>query len=405
MPRPRLELADIFRAHGAAYRQQHALTAEQHTVMRAVEVCRTLALGGHVDVCTACGHERPAYNSCRNRHCPKCQGLAQARWIAQRSARLLPTSYFHVVFTLPAALRALAHRNRRRVFTLLFDAAAQTLLTLGRDPTRLGAQLGITAVLHTWTRALTFHPHLHCLVTGGGLALTGDHWVAAPRRHLFPVRVLSQLVRGKFLAALDRAYRAGELQFGGRCAALADPATFRRWRDQLYRQEWVVYAKPPFGGPQQVFQYLGRYTHRVGIANHRLQAMDAAGVRFATKHGATVTLPPAEFIRRFLLHVLPPAFVKIRHYGLLAARHATTTLAVARRTLEDLPLDDPVATAPTAAVHTDAGRPDWRTHFTQLTGIDLSRCPRCARGTMIAHPVGIPVRRALTRTPPAAAAA
>jgi len=344
--------------------------------MRAIELCRTAALGGHLDVCDTCGYERPAYNSCRNRHCPKCQSLRQAQWVEQRLTRLLPTHYFHVVFTLPAALRPLVQRNRRRVFTLLFRAAAQTLLTLGRDPARLGAHLGITAVLHTWTRELDFHPHVHCIVTGGGLATDGGHWIAARRRYLFPVQVLSRLFRGKFLATLAQAYRNGELEFGGTTHALIDTVAFQQFVDKLYRAEWVVYAKRPFGGPQQVFRYLGRYTHRVGISNQRLQHIGAESVHFATKGGHSIALSPHEFIRRFLLHVLPSGFVKIRHYGLLAAGNATTQLDRARMLLEP---GTPVADVPTGS----SGALDWPTHLLQLTGVDLTLCPRCSQGRMI----------------------
>ncbi len=382
-PRPALDVADIVRTHGAAYRREHALSLDQRAVLRAIATCRTPVLGGHLDVCDTCGHTRPAYNSCRNRHCPKCQALPAARWIDARLARLLPTPYFHVVFTLPAALRGLVLHNRRRLFALLFAAAAQTLLTLGRDPRRLGATLGITAVLHTWTRELQFHPHVHCLVTGGGLAVARPRWVAARRRYLLPVRVLSRLFRGKFLAALARAHAHGDLQFPGALAPLADAATFRALLDHLYRQEWVVYAKRPFGGPAQVFRYLGRYTHRVGLSNHRLQAVTPEAVRFATKDGRSVTLPPREFLRRFLLHVLPAGFVKIRHFGLFAARQVPTALTRARRLLAGAA---PPTTTPPAPR-------DWRTLLRRLTGVDLARCPRCAHGTMLRHPLrsGAPV--------------
>ena len=289
-------------------------------------------------------------------------------------ARLLPTPYFHVVFTLPATLRGLVLHNRRRLFALLFAAASQTLLTLGRDPRRLGATLGITAVLHTWTRELQFHPHVHCLVTGGGLAVARPGWVAARRRHLLPVRVLSRLFRGKFLAALAHAHARGDLQFPGALAPLAEPGAFRALLDQLYRQEWIVYAKRPFGGPAQVVRYLGRYTHRVGLSNHRLQALTPEAVRFATKDGRSVTLPPREFLRRFLLHVLPVGFVKIRHFGLFAARQVPTALAHARRLL---------AGAPPPIISPSPG--DWRTLLRRLTGVDLTRCPRCPHGTMLRH--------------------
>lgn len=378
--RPALEIADIFRAHGEAYRQRHTVNADQRAAMHAIETCRTAALGGHMDTCDTCGHARPAFNSCRNRHCPKCQSLRQAQWIEQRLTRLLPIHYFHVVFTLPAVLRPLAQRNRHRIFTLLFQAAAQTLLTLGRDPARLGAHLGITSVLHTWTRELQFHPHVHCIVTGGGLTADRRNWQAARRRYLFPVQVLSRLFRAKFLAALTQAYRHNELEFGGRTHHLGDAVAFQRFVDQLYRVDWVVYAKRPFGGPQQVFRYLGRYTHRVGLSNQRLQCRDANGVRFATKGGRSITLPVHTFIRRFLLHVLPTGFVKIRHYGLLAAGNATTRLERARELLQS-------TASPDHAVPNGVGALDWRTRLLQLTGIDLTQCPRCPHGRMIRHPL------------------
>jgi len=355
--------------------------------MRAIETCRTPARGGHLDVCDACGYARPAYNSCRNRHCPKCEALREARWIEARMARLLPSHYFHVVFTLPAELRPLALRHRRRLFALLFRAASRTLLTLGLDPRRLGARLGVTAVLHTWTRDLQFHPHLHCLVTGGGLAADGTRWLRARPHHLLPVRVLSRLFRGKFLAALTREYTAGRLDCTGACVELADPRAFVRLKQQLYRHDWVIYAKRPFAGAPQVFRYLGRYTHRVGLSNHRLLAADDTGVRFATKLGRSVCLPPDEFIRRFLLHVLPARFVKIRHFGLFApGRAAAAHRERARRLL---------AAPPVPVRHED-----WRTLFRRLTGIDLTRCPRCRRGTMIATPLPPRAPFAHDRAPP-----
>jgi hypothetical protein len=335
--------------------------------MRDIEACRTAVLGGHVDVCPKCEHSRPAYNSCRNRHCPKCQALPQARWIEARVERVLPTRYFHVVFTLPAALRPVAHRNRALVFDLLFAAAAQTLLALGKDPARLGAQLGITSVLHTWTRKLTFHPHVHCIVTGGGLAPGGDRWISADRRHLFPVKVLGKLFRGKFLAGLRRAHRDGKLDLAG--TPLVDPSAFAHLLDDLYRTAWVVYAKAPFAGPKHVFRYLGRYTHRVGISNHRLLRFDADSVCFVTKGGHTLTLPAPEFIRRFLLHVLPAGFVKIRHFGLHASGNVATRLAAARDLLA----------APAATEHDrPAAAPEtWRDLLLRLTGVDAALCPRC----------------------------
>jgi hypothetical protein len=262
--RPRFEVADVFRAHGETYRKSHALSGDQLKVMRAIELCRTKALGGHLDECPGCGFERPAYNSCRNRHCPKCQSLAQARWLERRLQHILPTHYFHVVFTIPAALRPLALANRKLLFDLLFAAASRTLLDLGDDPKHIGARLGVTAVLHTWTRKLTFHPHLHCIVTGGGLAPSGDAWVPSCRRFIFPVRVLGALFRGKFLDGLRRLRRQGALYYTGGAANLVDDDVFGQLLDRLYRTPWVVYAKRPFAGPDHVFRYLGRYTHRVG---------------------------------------------------------------------------------------------------------------------------------------------
>jgi hypothetical protein len=378
--RPRIEVADIFRSHGEVYRQTHVLSWAQRAAMRAIEVCRTAQLGGHVDVCGACAFARPAYNSCRNRHCPKCQALAQAAWVEKRMEYVLPTHYFHVVFTLPHEIAALALRNRKIIFDRLFSAAAHTLLELGNDDQRLGAQLGVTTVLHTWTRDLRFHPHVHCIVTGGGLAPHGDRWISSRQKYLFPVRVLSDLFRGKFLDGLADAYERGELKLEDACAALADPECFNQLKDTLYRKNWVVYAKRPFAGPEQVFKYLGRYTHRVGISNHRLISFDEHGVCFRTKNGKQVTVAPTEFIRRFLLHVLPNGFVKIRHYGLHASSNVLTKLAEARRHLE-------VINTPSA--QPSAPQQEWRERFLALTGVDLEICPRCG-GQMMSHPVDRP---------------
>jgi hypothetical protein len=349
------------------------ISPEQRAAMHAIEVCRTERLGGHLDVCAECAFTRPAYNSCRNRHCPKCQALTQAAWINKRMAYVLPTHYFHVVFTLPHELVALALRNRKTIFDLLFSAAARTLLELGKDEQHLGAQLGVTAVLHTWTRDLRFHPHVHCIVTGGGLAPQGDRWISSHQKYLFPVRVLSALFRGKFLDGLARAYARGELDLSGACAELANPDAFGQLKDTLYRKDWVVYAKRPFAGPEQVFKYLGQYTHRVGISNHRLVAIDEHGC-FRTKNGQQITVAPTEFIRRFLLHVLPDDFAKIRHYGLHASSNVHTKLAEARRhlTVNDKPAQ---ASAP---------QQTWQEQHLALTGVDLATCPRCG-GPMSSH--------------------
>lgn len=372
--RPALELADVVRAYGPTFRQSRTLRPEQRVALRDIERCRTAILGGHLDACAACGHEQPSYNSCRNRHCPKCQSLAQARWIDKRLARLLPVHYFHVVFTLPAELRGATRRHRERVFDLLFASAAATLSTLARDPKRLGAELGITMVLHTWTRELAFHPHVHAIVTGGGLSDDDARWVPTRKGFLFPVRVMGALFRGKMLAALERAHADGHIDLGN--------VDLRALRSK----PWIVYAKRPFGGPEQVIRYLGRYTHRVGISNQRLVAMDERGVTFRTKDGRAVTLAGTELLARFVEHVLPPRFVKIRHYGLHASTNATTRLDHARELL-------PPVVVTTRADH-DV---DWRDLLLRLTGTDLRVCPRCAQRAVVRS--ALPVARA----PPEAA--
>jgi hypothetical protein len=388
--RPRLEVADIFRAYGNEFVKTHALSAAQRLAMRAITNCRTAALGGHVDVCQNCDHRVPAYNSCRNRHCPKCQALSQAKWIEERKERILPTNYFHVVFTLPSELSGLGRENPKALFDMLFEAAGRTLLELGHDPNRLGAELGITAVLHTWSRQLQFHPHVHCVVTGGGLDVQANRWISVKGRFLFPAKVLSRLFRGKFLALLSRRYDKAQLKLTGLCQELADPEAFTALKDRLYRKEWVVYAKRPFGGAEQVFNYLGRYTHRVGISNHRLRSMDDRGVTFATRDGATETVNATEFIRRFMLHVLPRGFVKIRHFGLMAAGNVNTKLGQARHVLESSDVDEECAEPSTL----EEAKPDWREKLLELTGIDITLCPACKTGQMIRVSLGEPRCRA-----------
>jgi len=373
-----LEVADIFRATHEAYCDRYVPTFDQRKVMAAIERCRTAALGGHLDVCTKCGREAPAYNSCRNRHCPKCQSLTQARWIEQRRQRIVPTKYFHVVFTLPQELRKLARANPKEIYDLVIESAARTLLDFGKS--RLRAQLGVTTVLHTWTRELRFHPHAHCIVTAGGLD-DQEHWIPARSRFLFPVKAMSRVFRAKLLEGLDRLFERRALDHGRPCAELADPDTFARLKDRLYRKEWVVYAKRPFGGPDQVFQYLGRYTHRVGISNQRLLTFDGHEVCFRTKHGNTTTVDAVEFVRRFLLHVLPTGFVKIRHYGLIAAANVTTKLPIARRCL--LGRDDAAALQPVDP----QSAPSWHDLFFALTGIDLLTCPTCGARTIERRPL------------------
>jgi len=372
-----LDIGEIFRTHGDEYRRTHTLTPEQSKAMRAIARCRTAALGGHLDVCTECGHQRPAYNSCRDRHCSKCQSLAQAKWLEERKERILPTPYFHVVFTLPQQLRALVRRNPGPLYSLLFHSSSATLTTLARDDKWLGAQLGFTSVLHTWTRKLDFHPHVHCIVTAGGLDFEGTSWVACRRNFLFPVNVMSQLFRGKFLDGMTRLYEDGKLDTTG-CEPFASPGPFRRSINELYATKWVVYSKAPFGGAEQVYAYLSRYTHRVAISNSRLMDVTYDKVCFATKHGGQTTLAPLEFIRRFLLHVLPKGFVKIRHYGLLSSANATTKLEIARALLErDI---DPDATV---SGHSRLPERGWRQRYEELTGVDLTQCPNCQNGTLV----------------------
>jgi hypothetical protein len=379
--RPLLEVADIVRAHGEAFARAHVLLPEQHDVLRDIARCRTAVLGGHVDVCDACDYSQNSYNSCRNRHCPKCQSLAQAHWLEQRMKHILPSHYFHVVFTLPSQLHDIAKYNREKVYNLLLACSAEALLELGRDPKRLGAQLGITSVLHTWTRELLFHPHAHCIVTGGGLSLDEERWVHTRPDFLFPVRVLGALFRGKFLSRLVQAYDNGELRLEGRAARLSDPRRFIHLCKKLYRKRWVVYCKPPFGGPEQVFRYLGRYTHRVGLSNHRLVSLDERGVTFRTRGQSTVTVSPDEFLRRFVSHVLPKGFVKIRHYGLMAPSNVATKLTTARTLLgTPAPAETSLPEVPK----------DFCDALLALTGIDLRRCPRCG-GALSRLPLQRPV--------------
>jgi len=338
-----LEVADIFRTHGPAWRVawRGHLSLGQLKVMSAIEQCRSAALGGHVLRCEGCGTDQVSYNSCRNRHCPKCQGNAARRWLDARQADLLPVEYYHVVFTLPAPIADLAYQNKAAIYGLLFDVAAEVLLTIAADTRHLGARIGATLVLHTWGSALTHHPHVHGIVPGGGLAPDGSTWIACRPGFFLPVRVLSRLFRRRFLEGLQQLHRTGQLQFFGEHAALQDAKVFADWLAPMRRCEWVVYAKRPFAGPQAVLAYLSRYTHRVAISNSRLVALDARGVSFRWKDyrnkGRTrhkiMTLAPHEFMRRFLLHVLPGGFHRIRHYGLLANGNRSDCLAIARAAL------------------------------------------------------------------------
>jgi hypothetical protein len=378
MARPRLEVADIFRAHGPAWRKANAghVSLGQLKVMSAIETCRTAALGGHVERCEDCAHERVAYNSCRNRHCPKCQGAAARQWLAEREAELLPVAYYHVVFTLPAAIGALAFQNKAVVYDLLFKKAAETLITIAADPKHLGARIGLTAVLHTWGSALTHHPHLHVIVPGGGLSPDGSRWIACKPGFFLPVRVLSRLFRRLFLEGLTGLKQAGKLTFFGDLAPLADKDAFEAALAPLRRSEWVVFAKRPFAGPEAVLAYLARYTHRVAISNARLVAFDEAGVAFRWKdyrikgrdRFKTMTLDVAEFIRRFLMHVLPSGFHRIRHYGLFASPARTRNIDRARQLLAT-PAPSP---EPSSAEADDGAESPAAAH----------RCP-CCGGRMI----------------------
>ncbi|MBX5484380.1 MAG: IS91 family transposase [Myxococcaceae bacterium] len=382
--RPRFDIADIVRQHRAALDAEVHLTLAQRRVLSAIALCRTAALGGHVDVCRSCGFERPAYNSCRNRHCPKCQALRQEKWIATRTERLLPVRHFHVVFTLPSELRALGLCYPREVFGALFSAASETLLELG--DTRLEARLGITMVLHTWTRELRLHPHVHALVTAGGLATDGSRWAPSNRKYLFPVEVMGTLLRGKMMAAL-RALHARDT-FAS-FEEFADPEAFDRLMSKLARaKKWIVYAKRPFKRIDHVLQYLGRYTHRVGIANSRLVDVRDDTVTFRTKNGKTATVTPVEFLRRFVQHVLPDGFHKIRHYGLYAGAAEDARL-VAQEHLGPASPRTELATATT-----------WRDQLRDVTGHDVERCPRC--GEHVEHR---PVPAAICRAPPVEAVA
>jgi hypothetical protein len=375
---PALEVADIFRRHGEAFRQAHSghLGGVERRIMGAITACRTAVLGGHVEQCDDCGATRIAYNSCRNRHCPKCQGLARARWLADRQAELLPVPYFHVVFTLPAPVGEIAFQNKAAAYAILFRAAAETLATIAADPQHLGAQLGMTMVLHIWGQTLQHHPHVHCVVTGGGPSLDGTRWVACRPGFFLPVRVLSRLFRRLFLQDLQNAFDTGNLRFFGKLSGLSDPEVFARHLDGFRRINWVVYAKSPFGGPEQVLAYLGRYTHRVAIANSRLISLSDGKVRFTWKdyraNGKTKVMMLAvdEFIRRFLLHTLPDGFHRIRHYGFLANGSRSDNLARCRRLLDARDTDD--ACEPI----TERAKADG-----PITTADLAICPDCG-GTM-----------------------
>jgi Putative transposase/Transposase zinc-binding domain len=379
MDRPRLEVADVFRRYGEAYRQNHgaSMSAEERRVMAAIEVCRTAVLGGHLERCDQCDYERNCFNSCRDRHCPKCQSLARAQWIEHRQAELLDCPYFHVVFTVPEEITAIAYQNKEVVYDILFHATAETLKTIAADPKHLGAEIGFFAVLHSWGQNLMFRPHLHCVLPGGGLSADGQRWVRCRARFFLSVRVLSRLFRRLFLERIEKAFNSGKLQFFASLEFLRDPHAFAARIAAAKESEWVVYAKRPFAGPQQVLDYVGRYTHRVAISNNRLIDIDNGQGQFHWKDYRdnsqikVMDLKADEFIRRFLLHVLPEGFQRIRYYGFLANRDRRKKLALCRQLL------GMQTSSQTTSVK------DYRERYQELTGRSLTLCPRCQRGQMV----------------------
>ena len=394
MERPPYEVADVVRTQGSQFIQEygHLLNVDQRRVLHAIENCRTAVLGGHVYECDKCRHQVISYNSCRNRHCPKCQAAARERWLAQRTAELLPVPYFHVVFTLPQLLAPLALQNKRLLYGMLFRAASETLLEVARDPKHLGAEIGFLGVLHTWGQNLLHHPHIHFVIPGGGLSADHTRWVGSGDRFLLPVKVLSRVFRGKFLSFLRSAFRKGKLAFHGNLAPLADAAQFNRLVQKAFECEWVVYAKPPFGGPEQVLRYLARYTHRVAISNRRILSIDGDEVTFRWKdyaHGnknKAMTVKATEFLRRFVMHVLPKGFVRIRFFGFLANRQRAKRLQLCRRLLK---ADEPTALSSTGA----AAEPVERTRRCGVCdcGIlrEVERLPRLIGTQCVSAPRGV----------------
>lgn len=383
-----IEVADIFRQHGPAYRKAHRLGRNDWRVMRAIEACRTSVLGGHKDQCDHCGHLEISYNSCRNRHCPKCQTLRKERWIEARGEDLLPIRYFHVVFTIPSELNRLVSMNRKVMYDLLFQSVSEALMELANDPKHLGARIGAIGILHTWGQNLMDHPHIHCIVTGGGLSADGGRWVPCRKGFFIPVRVLSALFRGKFLGLLKKCFLSDDLAFPGSICHLKQPGDFEIFRKQLYQKKWVVYCKPPFGGPKGVLQYLGRYTHRIAISNNRVLDSRDGNVSFLWRDYAdgnrqkTMTLKADEFIRRFLLHVLPHRYVRIRHFGLLANRNRNKAIAVCRKIL---------GTGKTIAKKNNR-RETWQEQLLRICRIDVTVCPVCQKGRMVRMALLLPCR-------------
>ena len=391
--RPAFEVADVVRRYGAAYREARPVSLLQQRVLHDIEVCRTAALGGHTEQCNHCGYQRPVYNSCRNRHCPKCQTLARAEWLAQRQAEVLPVGYFHNVFTLPHEFNDLSMANPRVVYGLLFRTVAATLQAFAAEPRYgLGGQVGFTAVLHTWDQKLLYHVHLHCVIAGGALAFDGSRWIPARHNYLFPVRELSRAFRSRFLQGLQQAFEHNELVFPGRLAALAEAGPFRELLAQLAAKEWVVYSQPPFGGPDKVLEYLSRYTHRVAISNRRLLGIADGKVTFTYRDRRDgnrikeLTVGASQFLRRFLLHVTPQGLCRIRHYGFLSNRAKEQQLPRCRALLGQPPPPKPESARDVVAL------------VLQLTGVDVTRCPHCQHGTLVAVERILPAPPAPTRS-------
>jgi hypothetical protein len=383
-----IEVADIFCEHGPAYRESQRLPRNHLRVMRAIEVCRTAVLGGHKDKCDNCGHLEISYNSCRNRHCPKCQTLRKERWIEARSEDLLPIEYFHVVFTIPSGLNPLVSINPKVLYDILFRSVSETIVELANDPKHLGARIGIIGILHTWGQNLMDHPHIHCIVTGGGLSPEGSCWVSCRKDFFIHVKVMSALFRGKFLDLLKNSFKSGDLVFPGSISHLKEPRAFESFRKQFYHKKWVVYCKPPFDGPMGVLQYLGRYTHRIAISNNRIIAIQDGNVSFLWRDYAddnrqkTMTLKADEFIRRFLLHVLPSRYVRIRHFGLLANRRRKDNIASCRECLG----------SGKTITKEKIRQETWQEQLLRICGIDVTSCPVCQKGRMFRVALLLPYR-------------
>jgi hypothetical protein len=383
-----LEVADLFRQYGNDYRKTHRLSRDQLRAMQAIEGCRTALLGGHVDQCDHCGHLVISYNSCRNRHCPKCQFLRKEHWIEARRKDLLPIPYFHVVFTLPAELNPLVLKNRKILYDLFFRSVSETLWELARDPKRLGADIGFIAIIHTWGQNLMDHPHIHCIVTGGGLSPKKERWISCRNGFFLPVKVISKLFKNKFLDYLKKSYGSGKLAFFESMAHLKQPKAFRQFLRPLYLKQWVVYSKPPFNGVEGVLNYLSRYTHRIAISNERILRLEEGRVSFRWRDYSDgdqqkiMTVAAEEFIRRFLLHVLPAGFVKIRHYGLLANRNRKNNITLCRKFLHCCPTDTQDKKIPET----------WQEYLLKISGVDVTQCPVCKKGRLFKVETLLPLR-------------